>query len=482
MTTLAIDLSCGRYHATAWGHSPNEGVVDWPPSPWRLCRALYAAWCWHAPAIPLERFQPVLDALSTPPTYALPPFAQAHTRHYVPDHQGRRAKMLDPFVATGRDATVYVAWTAALSEDARSVLDRLVSGIGWLGRRESVCTVRVLDGDGLPELAQHATVEPAAVDEGARLQLLVPETPVDVAALTVRPFHLRRQQRRLLPPHSRLVDYHDPGAFHPSDEPASSGSVRPRPAAAPRRPGASPTAVSMVLDGSVLPARFAAVGVGDLLRRAVMAGAGRRGDGSVPTVLAGKDDRGQPLTDHGHAHYLSVDSDEDGLIDRLVVWAPDALDDSALDALASVDALRLPHGLRHVNDLHPCRVAMEAVGSVDEVAPIPLTGPARQWVSVTPFAPSHHRKKRQTMEAFYSAQVALECRWRGLAEPSDVRLDAGRKDAPHFRRRRLPERRDRPSSGQPRVDVRRTGCWPAVVGRAQPLRPRAVPPQGVGTA
>ena len=34
----------GRYHATPWGRHVNEGAVEWPPSPYRLVRALYDAW------------------------------------------------------------------------------------------------------------------------------------------------------------------------------------------------------------------------------------------------------------------------------------------------------------------------------------------------------------------------------------------------------------------------------------------------------
>ena len=40
MPTLSIRFPAGRYHATPWGHHVNEGLIEWPPSPWRLLRAL----------------------------------------------------------------------------------------------------------------------------------------------------------------------------------------------------------------------------------------------------------------------------------------------------------------------------------------------------------------------------------------------------------------------------------------------------------
>ena len=42
MIAIRLRFLTGRFHATPWGHHVNEGVVEWPPSPWRLLRALVA--------------------------------------------------------------------------------------------------------------------------------------------------------------------------------------------------------------------------------------------------------------------------------------------------------------------------------------------------------------------------------------------------------------------------------------------------------
>ena len=49
-TSLGLRFPWGRYHATAWGRQANEGAAEWPPSPWRILRALYATWRARAPA------------------------------------------------------------------------------------------------------------------------------------------------------------------------------------------------------------------------------------------------------------------------------------------------------------------------------------------------------------------------------------------------------------------------------------------------
>src|SRR5438552_4001703 len=43
MLVIELMFPAGRYHATAWGRHVNEGVPEWPPSPYRLIRALYDA-------------------------------------------------------------------------------------------------------------------------------------------------------------------------------------------------------------------------------------------------------------------------------------------------------------------------------------------------------------------------------------------------------------------------------------------------------
>ena len=42
MPNLVFRFPAGHYHATPWGNHVNEGLIEWPPSPWRVVRALLA--------------------------------------------------------------------------------------------------------------------------------------------------------------------------------------------------------------------------------------------------------------------------------------------------------------------------------------------------------------------------------------------------------------------------------------------------------
>ena len=77
MLTLELYFVAGRFHATPWDRHVNEGVVEWPISPWRILRALlavgYRKLGWDAENPP-ERVRRLIEILSSePPHYWLPP-------------------------------------------------------------------------------------------------------------------------------------------------------------------------------------------------------------------------------------------------------------------------------------------------------------------------------------------------------------------------------------------------------------------------
>src|SRR3982751_1527569 len=147
--TLKLTFPAGRYHATPWGRHVNEGVPEWPPSPWRLLRALVAVWKRTVPELSEDQVRRILNPLLTPPRFRLPPFRVAHTRHYMPwEKKGPadRTLVFDTFVAIGRKETgppsdayaMFIGWPEVeLPPDDRAVLGKLVENLSSLGRAES---------------------------------------------------------------------------------------------------------------------------------------------------------------------------------------------------------------------------------------------------------------------------------------------------------------------------------------------------------
>ena len=424
-TILAFTFPWGRYHATPWGHHVNEGLVEWPPSPWRILRALYAAWQQRVPDLPASTVHQVLAALSTPPTYRLPEFTMAHTRHWMPEGHflaTERTKVFDAFVAFQPEHQVVVTWPVDLGAAERAALRTLAAALSYLGRAESICDAALLDQP-LPEAGSGLRCAPVTAGSSApAVPLLVPKQPLDLAALTARTAGVRGAGRIDPPGTYRQL-------YGPRPEPAL--PLRPRQAGT---PGQVPTTVRWVVASPAKPSLHAAVAMADALRACCMSQYGQCWNGTASPILAGKDAEGTPASGHAHAHYLALDLDGDRLLDRLVVWAPGGLGERELIALGRMSRIT---GFEHARDFRPVRLGLEAVGTVKDAVP-ELVGPSRTWVSHTAFAPPRHPKRRQTIAAFVAAEASRELASRGYPPPVSVRLRPG--GWLNFRRHRLQER------------------------------------------
>src|ERR1051325_2480321 len=146
MIFIKIDFPTRRWHATAWGTHVNEGIPEWPPCPWRLCRALIAAWHWkyRADETVLRR---LVQKLSTQtPDFLLPEATSAHTRHYMPVIEGPkelRVKIFDTFVHVHSGQSLWIRWNVVLMPPEQDLLAKLLISINYLGRAESLVTLEL---------------------------------------------------------------------------------------------------------------------------------------------------------------------------------------------------------------------------------------------------------------------------------------------------------------------------------------------------
>jgi CRISPR-associated protein Csb2 len=293
--TIAIRFPLGRYHATPWDRSVNEGAVEWPPSPWRLLRALVATWYTRWPDLPAPVLDALLDALGDPPCYLTPRAWPGHTRHYLPDldhrkgETGRTDLTLDPYLSLSRNEELLVRWEADLDPYQRQVLAKLAELLPYLGRADSVCDARLLDDDRPPD---ESWWRPGA--DGDRMtRLLAPARPVRRAALEMSTVQVRKS-RRTVPPETIWVSY------------AVSEPPAPRPA---RRFATDVTAVRFAV---ISPAPVTTTN-GILLADDVHRIAAR--------IFAGEDGRhilgySGATTNHQHAHWIPI-ADGTGHGDRV---------------------------------------------------------------------------------------------------------------------------------------------------------------------
>ena len=96
------------------GRHVNEGVLEWPPSPWRILRGIVATWRRTLPDIPSGRVESLLRELASEyPKFHLPVASTAHTRHYMPYNEGARERttlVIDSFVAIQPGKSLFAVW------------------------------------------------------------------------------------------------------------------------------------------------------------------------------------------------------------------------------------------------------------------------------------------------------------------------------------------------------------------------------------
>ncbi|MFD1503247.1 type I-U CRISPR-associated protein Csb2 [Streptosporangium lutulentum] len=446
MLTVALHFPWRRYHATPWGKYVNEGAVELPPSPWRLLRALYSTWKLRIPDLPEEQVHDLLSLLAQPPSYTLPPYRPAHSRHYYPDSKHRAGKpstdkVIDAFVALGGDATIYAHWSLTLTPQQQSLLERLLQSLPYLGRADSICEARLAPDwtpslDGPPRLAVPTDLSDEELNGHEEIDLLVPELPLDIVALTARPADIRAA-KLLYPPATRLISYTLPGPGHdllPASKPTGN-----RKRSISHRTGGNGgatnvTAVRIAVAGTAQPSIRATVALTDAFRAAAVKELSGIRQAKATSLLAGKNHDDTPLTYHQHAHFLPWDQDGDRRIDEILLWVPGGLDDDELQALDKLAgrSVGTPKNVPGPKDL---QVRIAAYGTAETILPAQLRGPYRQWRSVTPFVPYRHRKRHQEMDDYLTAEITRELTQRGIPAPICVSRDAT-DDWPLFTRHR----------------------------------------------
>ena len=142
---IKISLTLNQYHGNAWHHAHCEGLIDWPPAPWRILRAIVAG----SYNVNFSQEQQVIlkqvvwKMAQVSPSYYLPPTAYLQWRSPRPQVQK------DASIAPGKilycacllvpedDSAIYCNYNVDCSEEEWKILQQVMQGITYLGRRES---------------------------------------------------------------------------------------------------------------------------------------------------------------------------------------------------------------------------------------------------------------------------------------------------------------------------------------------------------
>ena len=464
MPTLRIRFPGGRYHATPWGHHVNEGLVEWPPSPWRLLRALLACGFssrgWNE-VPPVARC--LIEKMATVlPKYRLPEVSVAHSRHFMPIEKNTTL-VFDTWANVG-DGELLIYWPCELNAEERVCLDELVSALGYLGRSESWVEGELLNDDRVGWNAEPCSDREQRGPGWEQVALVAAHAPSDYLAwraarveMALRPFQgqkvtatVKKKREKAMEPYpadllSCLTTDTDSWKSHGWSQPPGSqrvlywrcaDSLEVGVPVKPNRTAARPVEMMLLAlttptgNRSPLPSVTRTLPQAEIFHDSFVRhrGEGRRVD--CP-VLIGKDADNRPLRSaHTHAHTLPLDLDGDGRIDHVLVFARMLLDEDAQQAIRSVKRTWTKGGG------WPLQVATAGTGGLSDLRRLPmpmkseidrLLGPIQGstvWESVTPFVPPRFLKSRgiNTLEG----QVRSELHSRGYTADVEIQIDKER--------------------------------------------------------
>jgi len=91
MTTIQLTFPWGRFYATPWGiNSSRLREPEWPPSPWRLLRALVSAWFRaHPGQPPSDECKKLIETMGRElPLIGTGKVSFGQTVHWQPNYEG----------------------------------------------------------------------------------------------------------------------------------------------------------------------------------------------------------------------------------------------------------------------------------------------------------------------------------------------------------------------------------------------------------
>lgn len=441
---LRQEFPLGRFHATPWRVNPfDDPHGEWPPSPWRLVRAVTARWYqWarEAQSQPdLAQLEKLQRALCNS-TYAfhLPADAWKGSplRQYHPTEFGWRpaekkkagtrsygtSLVQDNYWCVPPEAAVWwfvegAEWTDELSSRLAQCLERMT----YFGRAETLTRIRAAGpADEIPEpnctLADQRTADAVPV-----LAPLEAATREDIERTTDDPQAAQRsvptgaQWRYAVRPERpaarerRRVPQHRPGCHLMQF--AIGWNVAPDPGAIVR-----------------LTSRFRGAVLRELLRlktgdaRVTWAKADRDVREAVAD-MAGKDANGDALKGRRHTEFLAwCEGDRPT---RLLVWRGarefDACEQQAILLAAMRDVSWAAAG----SDADDWKVRLMPLDAAVPAPPGFDGRAAATWDSVTPFVPPrHHLRAGKPREREAPAeQIRRELQRRGFAQPVQVEIE-----------------------------------------------------------
>ena len=441
---LRQEFLLGRFHATPWRVNPfDDPHGEWPPSPWRLVRAVTARWYQWTRETEQEPDLAKLEQLQTAlckSTYAfhLPPDARKGRplRQYHPTEFGWRPPERKK-AATRSYGTSLVQdnyWCVPIespvwwfiegddwTDDLRALLAQCLVRMTYFGRAETLTRIFVDSTAKFPTTPNCTLVDKRAAGAAPVLSPLEDATRDDIERTTDHP----EAKKRAVPPGAQWLY-----AVRP-----------PRPAFREHRrvPAHQPNChlIQFAIGWNVAPEPRAIVRLTSRFRGAVLRELLRLKTGDTSATwarvgtntreaiadMSGKSANGNPLKGHRHTEFLTWCEGERPT--RLLVWrGARAFDPDEQDAVLLAAARDVSWAAAGA-DADEWKVRLVPL---DRGVPPPPGFDGQlsiAWESVTPYVPSRHhlRGSKERAGESIADQIRRELQLRDIASAEQVSVD-----------------------------------------------------------
>ncbi len=415
MIVLKINFLTGRYHSTPWGRNVNEGVPEFPPSPYRIIRTVMDSWFRKRSGWSLILLENIAEKLSNEaPSFRIPPYKEGVLKSYM----SRNTKdptdkdlIYDGFISVLPNDPVYVIWeNESLNEDEFFRLKEVVSIINYLGRSQSWVSMELMDGcDQSPNVIPLVrTAENSPYDEVVKVA--IPVSKKDYGFNSKKPWF---ESLGITTSYIQSNGLSNPYAMKYENYIMKRGRNKTE---AELPINYSIKKINIILysvDTKVPPMISESLQVGERIHKKLNGIYGKMFQNTRSTNLSGLEQDGSMSRGHKHIFIMPLDLNGTGRISHILIRGRLPFDAKELIALDRLRSVWQSNGRPDI-DLIPVEWGQEQNVSV--------ISSSKRFMSVTPvILTRHYRKGRGDFNNWLKRELMLEIKDQGLPEPDLIK-------------------------------------------------------------
>lgn len=402
MLVIDIKMLTGKYHATPWGRNVNEGMIEFPPSPYRIVRSILDSWLRKNRDLDRTKVEQIIEKLSTElPKFKIPPHTESFFMAYMSENEKdyeKKSLIYDAFAIVVPEESIQVFWDKIrLAEEDLSILNKLVSSVNYLGRSDSWVSMgarqfdQEIEFDACPEADVSRNFEdyrkvsmacPVNRDSFKDSSEKYLDSFLKTTAETIK-------EGISNPPSITFQNYYVRNKLIISPHHTFTNNSRPH-----------VNVVIYTLSSSVLPQITDSLLIGEKMHTKIV-GTHNKIWGEPSENFTGKSPlTNEPLRNHQHMYILPLDYDSDGRIDHIMIKSSTEFSRKELFSLNRI------HKLWQSKMGEDIRLVLSDFGLFGNMNSI---RGGRKFRSVTPFVPTrHYRKGRGDYTSWLQGEVRHE--------------------------------------------------------------------------